>query len=473
MTQNFRCLIFTIRDGIAFGRVLAMSMMIVAVATLSGCTTLVIEPLEIPDDLTGVQTKKVGDVAISVAILTDEQAQAHFGADLGASGVQALWISVRNGSPYNLWFIRNTIDPDFYSTDEVALLLKKQIPDRDFERIRQYYRDESIRVLMKSGMITEGFVLLPKAVGGRYIDIRLAQDAYQADIQRQAALNATVPNRANSYLEVRSGFALPLPDGEFDYERLDTENTYGDLVLPNLDTQELRTALEELPCCGTDADGEDNGDPLNIVIVGEATDVLNSLSRSGWSFTHRITLESIRRVVGAAISDTSYPVAPVSSLYTFGRKQDFALQRARELISQRNHMRLWLAPFLHEGRQVWVGQVSRDIGIKLTLQSPTVTTHIIDPEVDLTREYLFHSLLAEGFVDRFGFVKGAPAATRSEPAYNLTSDPYFSDGLRLVVILSPNPVPYDEVNNLLWEQSMPPTIEGQTEAAEKNVRSIH
>ena len=101
-----------------------------------------------------------------------------------------------------------------------------------------------------------------------------------------------------------------------------------------------------------------------------------------------------------------------------------------------------------------------------------MSTHIIDPEVDLTREYLFHSLLAEGFVDRFGFVKGAPAATRSEPAYNLTSDPYFSDGLRLVVILSPNPVPYDEVNNLLWEQSMPSTIEGQTEAAEKNVRPI-
>lgn len=473
MAQNFRCLVFMILDGIVNGRALAVSMMIVAVVGLSGCVTLVIDPLEIPDELTGAQTKKVGDIAISVAILTDEQAHAHFGANLGKSGVQALWVSVRNGSPYNLWFIRNTVDPDFYSADEVALLLKKQIPSREFERIRQYYRDESIRVLMKSGMITEGFVLLPKAVGGRYVEIRLAQDAFQADIQRQTVAEATVSTKANHYLEVRAGFALPLPDGEFDYERLDTENTYGDKTLPNLNTRELRTALEELPCCGTDAQDEDSGDPLNIVLVGEATDVLNSLSRSGWSFTHRITLESIRRVVGAAISDVSYPVAPVSSLYAFGRKQDFALQRARKSISQRNHMRLWLAPFLHEGRQVWVGQVSRDIGIKLTLQSPSVTTHIIDPEVDLTREYLLHSLLAKGFVDRFGFVTGAFAATRAEPAYNLTSDPYISDGLRLVVILSPDPVPYDEVNNLLWEQSTPPTTEGQTEAAEKNVRPIN
>ncbi len=141
----------------------------------------------------------------------------------------------------------------FILADEVALLLKKQIPSREFERIRQYYRDESTRVLMKSGMITESFVLLPKAVGGRYVEIRLAQDAYQADIQRQTVAEATVSAKANHYLEItRAGFALPLPDGEFDYERLDTENTYGDKTLPNLNTGHLITALEELPCCGTD-----------------------------------------------------------------------------------------------------------------------------------------------------------------------------------------------------------------------------
>ena len=55
-----------------------------------------------------------------------------------------------------------------------------------------------------------------------------------------------------------------------------------------------------------------------------------------------------------------------SNLYLFGRKQDFALQRARPTISQRNHTRFWLAPFTFRGSQVWVGQVSRDIGVKLT-----------------------------------------------------------------------------------------------------------
>jgi len=80
--------------------------------------------------------------------------------------------------------------------------------------------------------------------------------------------------------------------------------------------------------------------------------------------------------------------APVSSLYAFGRKQGIALQRGRSNISQRNHMRLWLAPFRCEGQPVWVGQVSRDIGVKLTRKSPTLTNARDDPVVDESREYL-------------------------------------------------------------------------------------
>jgi hypothetical protein len=101
-----------------------------------------------------------------------------------------------------------------------------------------------------------------------------------------------------------------------------------------------------------------------------------------------------------------------------------------------------------------------------------LTTHVIDPEVDLAREYLLHSLLAEGFVEKFGFVKGSNAATRTQPASNLTGDPYFSDGLRLVIMLSPNPLPLVEIRNLRWEQSSAPVAEGQSEEAGRYVRPI-
>jgi hypothetical protein len=135
-------------------------------------------------------------------------------------------------------------------------------------------------------------------------------------------------------------------------------------------------------------------------------------------------------------------------------------------------MRLWLAPFRYEGQSVWIGQVSRDIGVKVTPKSPTLTTHVIDPEVDTTREYLFHSLIAQGLVARFGFVKGSGEARPDAPRRNLTGDPYHSDGLRLVVMLAPEPVRPEQVRSLRWEQSAPPIAEGQSPAALEHVRPI-
>jgi len=444
-----------------------------ALLLVASCATTY-EPkrLAAPEELHGVQSKTVGDVTVSVSILTDKHALQHFGVDFGKRDLQALWMSVRNASDRRLWFIFNILDPDFYSADEAAHLLEPDVPREARQALRQHLRDESMRAQISPQTITEGFVLLPRAEGGRYVDIRLQGDAYADDSARHKGTPGTAAIPAASPREMRFGFAIPLPDGDFDYERLDPNRTYAGQALPDLTLEQLRTTLEELPCCAMDAEGKREGDPLNAVIVGEPTDVMNSLSRSGWSFTHRIDFRTVRREVGAVLGGEAYPVAPVSSLYVFDRKQDIALQRARRSIAQRNHMRLWLAPFRYEGRSVWVGQVSRDIGVKVTPKSPTLTTHIIDPEVDATREYLLHSLIAQGFVERFGFVKGSAASSPAQPRVNLTDDPYISDGMRLVIMLTPEPIAPDEIRSLLWEQSAAPIAEGQSEAARRNVRPI-
>jgi hypothetical protein len=206
-----------------------------------------------------------------------------------------------------------------------------------------------------------------------------------------------------------------------------------------------------------DKHGEDFGDPLNLVIIGNIGDVLAALSRAGWSFTHRIDLATIKRMLGAAMSGSAYPVAPVSSLYFSGRPQDLALQRARNSIVQRNHLRLWMAPFRFEQRSVWIGQISRDIAVKATTKSPTLTTHVIDPNVDEAREYLLQSLMVAGVVQRFAFVQGMPPAPESNPRANLVDDPYFTDGLRLVVMLSAGgTTPPEEIEFIEWQNSSDP-----------------
>jgi hypothetical protein len=59
-----------------------------------------------------------------------------------------------------------------------------------------------------------------------------------------------------------------------------------------------------------------------------------------------------------------YQTSPISPLYLFGRRQDIALQKARESVDERNHLRVWLTPWRYDGKEVWVGQISRNIGVR-------------------------------------------------------------------------------------------------------------
>jgi hypothetical protein len=59
---------------------------------------------------------------------------------------------------------------------------------------------------------------------------------------------------------------------------------------------------------------------------------------------------------------------------------------------------------------VWIGQVSRDIGVRFTPRTWNLTTHLIDPDVDEARDYVLDGLRVAGRVARLGFVPGVQAA---------------------------------------------------------------
>src|SRR5262249_23148950 len=131
-----------------------------------------------------------------------------------------------------------------------------------------------------------------------------------------------------------------------------------------------------------------------------------------------------------------YRYSPVSALYLFGRSQDVALQRSRHSINERIHLRLWLTPLRFRGESVWVGQVSRDIGVRFTYKTWNLTAHRVDPDVGESRDYVIEDLLEAGRVDATGYVDGVGACDRASPRHNLTGDPYYTDGKRAVILLS-------------------------------------
>src|SRR5262249_30750516 len=151
------------------------------------------------------------------------------------------------------------------------------------------------------------------------------------------------------------------------------------------------------------------------------------------------------RTVKSFLLGSRYRYSPVSRLYVFGRHQDMALQKARATIHERNHLRLWLAPVRLHRRPVWVGQVSRDTGVRVTRRGPTLTTHKIDADVDEAREYLVQDLVASQSVAMLGYAKGVGVAAPEAPRSNLGGDPYFTDGLRAVFLFTGHVTALDEV----------------------------
>ncbi len=154
------------------------------------------------------------------------------------------------------------------------------------------------------------------------------------------------------------------------------------------------------------------------------------------------------RTAASSLFKSEYRTSPVSPLYLFGRPQDVTLQKARNTVDERNHLRLWLAPVTLQGKPVWVGQISRDIGVRLS--SKTLVTHKIDPVVDEARTYLLLDVAASQTLAQFGYVEGVGYASVAEPRYNYTQDPYYTDGLRAVMILADDTIPFDEIESLDW-----------------------
>jgi hypothetical protein len=112
-----------------------------------------------------------------------------------------------------------------------------------------------------------------------------------------------------------------------------------------------------VPCCVTNKAGNAQGDPLNLVVVGDGINVAFPFAERGWRLNEPVDAASSLRMTKAFFLHSTYDTAPVSPLYLFGRYQDVALQKPRSSVNRRNHLRLWLAPFTVEHqpelRSVW------------------------------------------------------------------------------------------------------------------------
>ena len=367
----------------SFTRLLASSVLVSALAACANVPPLAAPAPNGPEASSYLkradrQAQIQQQVEVKVAVLRDNESQAVFGLPLAAKGIQPVWVEITNRSQVPYWFLPVFLDKDFFSAHEVAYLFHGG-NDRQDGAIERLLSDRQVELHVPAGEKVAGFVYTNVTRGIKLVNVELT----------------------GSRRLLRFPFARELPGGDFDFQTIDPAQLYPRERFVETTVPKLGTALEKLLCCTTDRDGKVLGDPLNLAIVGEEHDLLVALVRGGWDFTETTTAASVGKMIESMVSGTLYRNSPVSPLHFEGRKQDFAMQRARATISQRNHLRLWLTPLRVEGKPVWVGQVSRDIGVRLTTRSPFLTTHKVDPDVDEAREYLLQDMLWSNGISRW------------------------------------------------------------------------
>ena len=76
--------------------------------------------------------------------------------------------------------------------------------------------------------------------------------------------------------------------------------------------EQLRTKLESLPCGATNKDQSANGDPLNLVIVGNGVDALFAFSARGWRCNEPVDAGSSWRMTKASVLRSEHDTAPAA-----------------------------------------------------------------------------------------------------------------------------------------------------------------
>ncbi len=365
-------------------------------------------------------------VKVSAVVLSDGESKRVFGTQMAKKDIQPVWLEVDNKSDEELLLMHVAIDLDYFSPSEAAWRSRRPLELRSRQKM-EFFSDQRMPLLIPPRKKVEGYVFTNHDPGVKAFTVQLIGDleSHQFDFVQ------LIPG-------LKSDFGVTLrPEAYFGEE------------LPSLGLDELRGYLENLPAYVLGGDKKTPGDPLNIVIVGSGTHALSMFVRRGWDVTETIDLGSAWRTIMASTFKSAYRTSPVSPLYFFERSQDVALQKTRSTVDERNHLRLWRAPVTYKGTPVWVGQISRDIGVKFT--SKTLVTHKIDPDVDEARSYLMQDLISSPSTNKVGFVKGVGRSSRDAPKYNYTRDPYITDGLRVVIFLSDEPTSLDDVEWHDWD----------------------
>jgi hypothetical protein len=390
---------------------------------LSACSTAPYryEPLENFEVTQRAVTQTLGEFEVSASVPSNEEAEQILGFPIYKRGIQPVWLKITNNSPNRARFVHVSVDREYFSPLEVAYMHKKYFSKQGWMDMEKRLMETAIPRHIPPGGTRSGFIYTHGKQGTKSFNV----DVFYTGKEEAAYEEFT--------------FFINVPGFVPDHASVDWANLYDETEIRDLSNDELRLELSELACCGTNRQGNGQGQPANIVLVANGRAVLRSLLRAGWSET-------------SYEKDSNYLN---NSNYLFGRPPDAVFRKSRgrsTLTVDRNELSVWLAPYKNNGAGVWIAQMKHAIGQRYKINEIFFGA-AQDPDVDDGRNFLFQNLWYSQSLMAVAFLDLGLVVPMEQPILDFNNNAFFTDGGRLVMWLSGDPVALQDVKNLRWDES--------------------
>ncbi len=345
----------------------------------------------------------IDGVNLKAAVLSAADSRRIFGVNINETGVQPVWLEVVNNSIHSLWLLRSGTDPSYFSPLEVAWSAHAPFAGKSNAEMDEYFKHLSFEGNIEPGQTRSGIIFTNPNKDTKIFNVDL--------LGQQRLFPFTL--------------FLPIPDDDAKHiSRL--KERYKNIQIVNYeDEAAFRSALENMPCCESNSKSSMPAAPVNMVLVGEMTDIAAALIRRG--FRSDVTQ-----------SDTA--------MQLFGRSPDYVLRKAGQGGTPANWLRIWLAPISYQHQQVFLVQAGRPVGGRFVAADETLQLH---PHVDEARNLIIQDMLYSGGLAQLGFTKGVGRIKRD--SLQSSDSAYYTDGLRAVLFFVTRPLTLSDIEILDWE----------------------
>jgi hypothetical protein len=393
------------------------------VVMLSSCGSFQPDPESASTYVQRAHTSSEGLLRVRVSVLSADESQLMFDADLYGKGIQPVWIEVENRGEARAWYLPVGTDSEYFVPHEVAWIFRGGLSDAARTDMEAYLRDSAMSRLIPAGETVSGFVFTHLTSGTKGVNVDLVGD----DLGASAFT-----------------FYIDVPGLRADHRDIDPDQLYKAGEIRKVATiPELKVALDELPCCSTEPTKNIPDFVLNLVVLGDVKTFHHALIKGRWE---EAPVSQGRHSDADEDYEKYFRGEPVEPMYVYDRIQDAVFRKTRPSVGESNQVNLWLTPIRYNDLQVWVAQTART----LTPRGGAGSSLLTEPNLDEARFFFMQNLLYSGSLAGYGYIDGIDPVSFEDYEAATDGTEYFTDGERAVIWLSDEPVTYNDVEYVGW-----------------------